>query len=402
VNLIVAHGTTPGTLSWKLSSVNPVSGALTLVASLGHDCDALARDSQYWSMDCDNGSGFDWLIRGNPPTILAGQAPYSAASAPGDIEVIDAMTVVGPSKAGTTLVRISKTTGAKTVLNITGAQDANARFDGIAKGTPTPIWRGQTYYSIDTQGDMLYRVGITSLNNLTASATPVGSLGIDFNDPDLAWHVDALYAIDNTFGPRTFQIVTSGAFAGRAIGGAPILAPGPVDGLASTAYPGAGNLVFAYWEPNGSSQFWMANLSPMSGVPSGAFYWDPDVDGLCYGWSPVDNGMRLLHYDAGIQFGGDMFVSRPLNFNGFNVFGFGAYNASLSPNDIEELSNTQVVGIHAATRRLVLINKSSNLALTPFTTTGFPAGSTPMGLAYAPTARPPIGVIDDPKDVRNP
>jgi hypothetical protein len=147
-----------------------------------------------------------------------------------------------------------------------------------------PLCNAQTYYTVDAANDVLYTVNV-----FTGIATPVGPLGVNMTNVDLAWHQGALYASDygGPSGNRIFQVLTKGMFKGLAIPGAALTGGGYIGaGIGGIASNGA-NLCIAYSIEtpafNNANRFSIVN--PLTGAIGAPVIVPLDVDGLGFAFA---------------------------------------------------------------------------------------------------------------------
>lgn len=238
--------------------------------------------------------------------------------------------------------------------------------------------QAQTYYSIDVTNDTLYRINVVNGNCI-----PLGSLGVDVDGVDLAWHQGALYAksFGTSNGARIYQIVTTGMYAGYALPGAPLNGGGylgaEVAGLASDGT----NLCLTYSTQSPVSYYStnIGRVNPLSGAITYVSSMSTDADAMCY------VGGQFWTLDIINQWSGyDVYrgTSAPTTFVGND-----SYDPTFATNpvDLDVFSPTKLVAVSQDGKNLVQVDRVTGLRglITPLT--GLPPNAIMKGLAFAPS-----------------
>jgi len=238
--------------------------------------------------------------------------------------------------------------------------------------------QAQTYYSIDVTNDTLYRVNVVGGNCVL-----LGSLGVDVDGVDMAWHQGALYAksFGTSNGARIYQIVTSGMYAGYALPGAPINGGGylgaEVAGLASDGT----NLCLTY-STQAPVSFYSTNIgtvNPLTGTLTWVSALATDADAMCY------VGGQFWTLDIINQWSGyDLYrgTPAPTSFVGNDTYDV---TFATNPVDIDVFSPAKLVAVSQDGKNLVQVDRVTGLRglITPLT--GLPPNAYMKGLAFAPS-----------------
>jgi hypothetical protein len=238
--------------------------------------------------------------------------------------------------------------------------------------------QAQTYYSIDVTNDTLYRINVVNGN-----AILLGSLGVDVDGVDMAWHQGALYAksFGTSNGTRIYQIVTSGMYAGYALPGAPLNGGGylgaEVAGLASD-----GTTLCLTYSTQTPVSFYSTNIgtvNPLSGAITFVSTLSTDADAMCY------VGGQFWTLDIINQWSGyDLYrgTPAPLSFVGNDTYDV---TFATNPVDIDFFSAAKHVAVSQDGKNLVQVDRVTGLRglITPLT--GLPPTAVMKGLAFAPS-----------------
>ncbi len=238
----------------------------------------------------------------------------------------------------------------------------------------------QTYYTVDTVNDVLYQI-----NPTTGVATPVGPLGVDVDQIDLAWHNGALYgkSVSTVNGVRLYQIVTTGAWAGYAIPGGALNGGGYVGAeAAGLASNGAGLfLSYSNQPPVNFFSLSFAPVNPMTGTLGASSGLSSDIDamgfasGQFYGMDVIAPGAGCLLYRG---------AASPTIFVGSMT-----YDTTLASNpvDLETYTSAFLIAMGQTGRNLVQVNRTTGARGTVTPITGIPGNALLRGLARDPGCR---------------